>query len=150
MSYFHLLHLNVLTNIRLKLATVAPCFCFCFWRPVNWLICKFEKFEGACRKICVDQCFKVHTVAKWIPYYIVFFLFRKRLIEYIEIIELYDTNLNWQKLALMKISVENVKWYLLVFVLHHWIFIGCRIALFLFIQIFCCGCQCIEDEANER
>lgn len=79
-----------------------------------------------------------------------FFLFRKRLIDYIEIIEEYDTNVNWQKLALMKISVENVKWYLIVFVLHHWIFIGCRIALFLFIQIFCCGCQCIDDEANER
>ena len=48
----------------------------------------------------------------------------------------------------MKISIENIKWYVLVFILHHWIFIAARIALFLFIQIFCCGCQCIEDEAN--
>ena len=87
MSYFHLMHLNVLTNIRLKLAQVAPCFCFCFWRPINWLICKFNQ---SCRKICVDQCFKIHTILKWIPYYVVFIMFNLRLQNYIEIIESYD------------------------------------------------------------
>lgn len=95
MCYFHVMHINVLTNIRLKLVKTAPSCCICFWYPVNWLICKFDRFENGCRKICNDQCFKIHTIAKWIPYYIVFIIFNLRLQDYFDIIDTYDTELNW-------------------------------------------------------
>ena len=143
MIYFHLMHLNVLTNMRLKFAQAAPCCCIWFWKPINILICKFDKFRTICRKICVDQCFKLNTILKWILYYIVFYMYITRLQSYMSIIDKYDSEMNWQKLALMRISIDNITWYVWVFILHHWIFIACRIALFFFIQLFCCGCQCI-------
>lgn len=49
----------------------------------------------------------------------------------------------------MRISIDNISEYILLFCINPAIFIGCRIAMFFFIQVFCCGCQCSESDANE-
>jgi len=46
-------------------------------------------------------------------------------------------------------KVESLGLVLLMFGIQHALFIGARIGVWLFLQIFCLGCVCIDDDAPE-
>ena len=137
--YFHLMHINLLTNIRMAIYTHIGCCFVCCWHPVNVLICKFDRYFS-CRKICADQCFKANTIIKWILLGAVLFFCHIRVGNYAALINMYDQDVNWQKTPLMMIMIDNIQVNLILFGVQHFIFIGVRFALFIFIQLFCCGC----------
>ena len=80
LAFFHTIHNNFLTNLRLacrdKDAAFAPC-----WTPINYLICKFGKGDemNGLQFCCRDRCCKPQTIVKQIIYIAVFLVVRANL-----------------------------------------------------------------------
>ena len=47
----------------------------------------------------------------------------------------------------MRSSASNLGLLILLFALHHVVFIVARLFVYFFIQIFCCGCVCHDGNA---
>ena len=66
--FLHIMHINVLVNLRLQLQRSSVLFSIC-WKPINWIICKFgqpdEKFKGV-QFLCRDRCITSITLIKYV------------------------------------------------------------------------------------
>ena len=56
---------------------------------------------------------------------------------------------DWGKRLDLVAKTESLGMVLLFFGIQHALFIGARIGVWLFLQIFCLGCVCIDDDAPE-
>jgi hypothetical protein len=55
----------------------------------------------------------------------------------------------WGRRLDLVTKTETLGWVLFLFGIQHALFIGARIGVWLFLQIFCLGCVCIDDDAPE-
>lgn len=143
-AWFHFFHHNLLVNLRVSCYSNYGC-TVC-WKPINFLICKLgygDQLLG-CQYCWRDQCFKPVTVIKTLVL-AAYFGYVVYLLEQVN-----ESMLAGEKQfdeAPLKIQVLQLT--LVAFAGQHALFIFGRIALFLFIQIFCCGCPCIDGNATE-
>ena len=47
------------------------------------------------------------------------------------------------------LTTDSLRFYILTFGLQHFFFLGARVALLVFISICCCGCPCVDGNADE-
>lgn len=79
LAWYHVMHVNLLVNIRLALFK-ANSSCRCCWQPINVLICKFGAADrkNGCQWLCRDRCFQPQTLLKT-AVYLAFYIYAKYL-----------------------------------------------------------------------
>ena len=116
------------------------------WKPLNICICKFglRKKKNGCQWLCSDKCFEAQTVVKTIIYIVFYWLGKSFCDSYAN--STLKNSQGWNKAGELALTAEGLGMIWLLFGLQHLIFIGARIGVWLFIQLFCLGCVCIEDD----
>lgn len=143
-AWFHTLHNNTLTNIRVYLFWKKKI--SCCWKPINYLICKFGQADepNGCQYLCRDKCFSPRAIIKQIVMGIYF------VIVFNNLGSVGESMLEGKKRFIDGyLATESLRFYVLTFGLQHFFFMGIRFALMVFISLCCCGCPCVDSEAGE-
>lgn len=145
--FLHTMHANLFVNMRLAIRRNRQGLACC-WTPINWMICKFgqpHELKGI-QYFCRDRCVTPATLAKYLLVIPLFVYPGSELIKYSKFVEEDGLGAGWGAAEGHSADAFDLGLIFILFATQHFIFIGARIAFFLFITVFCCGCSCAGQE----
>lgn len=145
--FLHTMHMNLFVNLRLALRRHRDGLACC-WTPINWMICKFgqpHELKGI-QYCCRDRCVTPATLVKYLLVIPLFVYPGAELMKYSKYVHEDGGGAGWGASLSHGNHAFDLGLIFILFAAQHFIFIGARIAFFLFITVFCCGCSCADQE----
>jgi len=139
---FHILHNNLICNLRLSFYLSYPTIGWIFWTPVNILICKcgrgdegkcqLKRGEGCCgcQTICRDRCVTSATIAKTILLFVYSFFAFYVLTAYADTVDLHGGE-DFIRASILSHKARKISLLCIYFGFQHLIFFCAKICIFI-------------------
>ena len=149
----HVLHNRLLVNIRMYLRERSVIWSLLgIWGPFNLLICKLGRGDGkgsfhGLEELCQEKLCAWKTIVKVLIVGTLYVYTALRLSGFSDTVYLSE---EWHRHRELSNDCIFLGQLLVAYALQIPILLGFRFLFFICIQIFCCGCACINTVATEK